>query len=160
MANQLQQLNMQSTASNVSTYPLPLASINHRHNNNNSTKPHPNKATTNKIIFPVPCVKDNMAADAEVDTAEEEPYAEIKYDLPDDKTTIKDKECTSHQAITLDYKDKTWCRDRDMDKFKDKTYLIPTRSNTSRIGTIATPVAMMSKTGITVPPALTPSGTM
>jgi hypothetical protein len=95
---------MQSKASNVSTYPLTLASINHRHNNNNnnnnnSTKPHPNMATTNKTIFPVPCVKDNVAADkavdvnAEVDAAEEEPDAEIKYYLPDNKTTIKYKEC-------------------------------------------------------------------
>ena len=100
---------MQSKTSNVSTYPLTLASINHRHNNNNSTKPHPNMATTNKTIFPVPCVKDNMAGRGRGGGRGGRGAGrrnQVRFARQQNNYQVQGV-YTSHQAITLDYKDKT-----------------------------------------------------
>ena len=144
---------MQYKASNKNTFPLPPVSINHLHSNssNNSTKPHLNRANFKLISRKTTCAKASTvqdvdaAADEAADAEDAEEDEDTKASSQDSHPNTKDKECTNLKATT---KDK--CKAKDRDRYQSCNTQI--QSNTSRIGTIATLVAMMLKTGITVPP--------
>lgn len=152
---------MQYKASNKNTSPLPPVSINHLHSNsnNNSTKPHLNRANFKLISRKTTCTKASTvedvdaAADEAADAEDAEEDEDTKASSQDSHPNTKDKECTNLKATT---KDK--CKAKDKDRHQSHNSQI--QSNTSKIGTIATLVAMMLKTGITVPPVPIPSQIM
>ena len=145
---------MQYKASNKNTSPLPPVSINHLHSNsnNNSTKPHLNRANFKLISRKTTCTKASTvedvdaAADEAADAEDAEEDEDTKASSQDSHPNTKDKECTNLKATTTDK-----CKAKDKDRHQSHNSQI--QSNTSKIGTIATLVAMMLKTGITVPPA-------
>jgi hypothetical protein len=130
-----------------------LIAINHLHSNSsiNSTKPHLNRANFKLISRKTTCAKASTvedvdaAADEAADAEDAEEGEDSRASSQDSRPLTKNKECINLKETT---KDKCHAKDRD----RHQSCNSQIQSNTSRIGTIATLVAMMLKTGITVPP--------